>query len=160
MARAADSGLTDGLTKKWAATDKPIAALIRDLKQRGLLEDTLVICGGEFGRTPFREGRTAASEILGRDHFPDCFTMWMAGGGVRAGFNYGQTDELGFKVVGEQSACPRSASHYYASAGLRSRTIDVSLSRPRLSAYGRSWERGAGPSRLRNRNYLMCDRKA
>jgi hypothetical protein len=58
-----------------------------------------VICGGEFGRTPFREGRTAATAILGRDHFPDCFTMWMAGGGVRAGFNYGQTDELGFKVV-------------------------------------------------------------
>jgi arylsulfatase A-like enzyme len=87
------------LSKKWAATDKPIAALIRDLKQRGLLEDTLVICGGEFGRTPFREGRTAASAVLGRDHFPDCFTMWLAGGGVKAGLNYGQTDELGFKVV-------------------------------------------------------------
>jgi hypothetical protein len=96
---SADSGLTDGLTKKWAATDKPIAALIRDLKQRGLLEETLIICGGEFGRTPFREGRTAASQILGRDHYPDCFTMWMAGGGVKPGTNYGQTDELGFKVV-------------------------------------------------------------
>jgi hypothetical protein len=96
---SADSGLTDGLTKKWAATDKPIAALIRDLKQRGLLEETLVICGGEFGRTPFREGRTAASKILGRDHFPDCFTMWLAGGGVKAGCNYGQTDELAFAVV-------------------------------------------------------------
>jgi uncharacterized protein (DUF1501 family) len=94
-----DSGLTDGLTKKWAATDKPIAALIRDLRQRGLLDDTLVICGGEFGRTPFREGRTAASQILGRDHFPDCFTMWLAGGGVKGGTNYGQTDELGFGVV-------------------------------------------------------------
>jgi uncharacterized protein (DUF1501 family) len=96
---SADSGLTDGLTKKWAATDKPIGALIRDLKQRGLLEETLIICGGEFGRTPFREGRTAASQILGRDHYPDCFTMWMAGGGVKPGTNYGQTDELGFKVV-------------------------------------------------------------
>ena len=94
-----DTGLTDGLTKKWAATDKPIAALIRDLKQRGLLDDTLIICGGEFGRTPFREGRTAGSQILGRDHYPDCFTMWLAGGGVKAGLHYGQTDELGFGVV-------------------------------------------------------------
>jgi len=92
-------GLTDGLTNKWAKTDKPIAALIEDLKQRGLFEDTLIICGGEFGRTPFREGRTAASKVLGRDHYPDCFTMWMAGGGVKGGFNYGQTDELGFQVI-------------------------------------------------------------
>ncbi len=96
---SAEQGLTDGLTNKWAATDKPIAALIRDLKQRGLLDETLIICGGEFGRTPFREGRTAESKILGRDHYPDCFTMWMAGGGVKAGLNYGQTDELGFGVV-------------------------------------------------------------
>lgn len=93
------TGLQSGLTNKWAATDKPIAALIKDLKQRDLLKDTLVICGGEFGRTPFREGRTAGSKVLGRDHYPDCFTMWMAGGGVKAGFNYGQTDELGFGVT-------------------------------------------------------------
>lgn len=91
--------LTDGLTKKWAKTDKPIAALIRDLKERGLFEDTLIVCGGEFGRTPFREGRTANSNNLGRDHYPDCFTAWMAGGGVKGGFNYGQTDELGFQVT-------------------------------------------------------------
>ena len=65
--------------------DKPVAALINDLKQRGLLDETLVIWGGEFGRTPFREGRTAGSTVLGRDHHPDCFTMWMAGGGVKAG---------------------------------------------------------------------------
>lgn len=93
------TGLTDGLTKKWAASDKPIAALIRDLRQRGLLDDTLIVCGGEFGRTPFREGRTASSQILGRDHYPDCFTMWLAGGGVKAGLHYGQTDELGFGIV-------------------------------------------------------------
>lgn len=95
----AGNGITDGLTNKFAATDKPIAALIRDLKQRGLLKDTLIVCGGEFGRTPFREGRTAKSKVLGRDHYPDCFTMWMAGGGVKGGLNYGQTDELGFKVT-------------------------------------------------------------
>ncbi len=95
----ASEGLRNGLTKKMGATDKPIAALIRDLKQRGLLEDTLIVCGGEFGRTPFREGRTAKGKVLGRDHYPDCFTMWMAGGGVKGGFNYGQTDELGFGVT-------------------------------------------------------------
>lgn len=95
----ANEGLRDGLTKKMGATDKPIAALIRDLKQRGLLEDTLIVCGGEFGRTPFREGRTAKGNVLGRDHYPDCFTMWMAGGGVKGGYNHGQTDELGFGVT-------------------------------------------------------------
>ena len=94
-----NEGLKDGLTKKMGSTDKPIAALIRDLKQRGLLEDTLIVCGGEFGRTPFREGRTAKGSVLGRDHYPDCFTMWMAGGGVKGGYNYGQTDELGFGVT-------------------------------------------------------------
>jgi arylsulfatase A-like enzyme len=69
------------------------------LKQRGLFEDTLVIWGGEFGRTPFREGRTAASAVLGRDHYPDVFTMWMAGGGVKGGFEYGASDELGFRIA-------------------------------------------------------------
>ncbi len=95
----ADTGITDGLTKKMAATDKPVAALIKDLKQRGLLEDTLVIWGGEFGRTPFREGRTAAGKILGRDHYPDCYTLFMAGGGVKSGYDYGSTDELGFHIA-------------------------------------------------------------
>src|SRR5580765_1416570 len=92
-------GIQDGLTKKCAKMDKPVAALIRDLKQRGLLEETLVVWGGEFGRTPFREGRTAASKILGRDHYPDCFTIFLAGGGVKHGITYGETDELGFSVV-------------------------------------------------------------
>ncbi len=94
-----DTGLTDGLTNKCATMDRPIAALIKDLKQRGLFEETLIIWGGEFGRTPFREGRTAASKILGRDHYPDAFTMWMAGGGVKGGFEYGASDELGFQVA-------------------------------------------------------------
>jgi hypothetical protein len=94
-----DTGLTDGLTNKCATMDRPVAALLKDLRQRGLLDETLVICGGEFGRTPFREGRTAQSQILGRDHYPDCFTMWMAGGGAKGGFEYGATDELGFGVV-------------------------------------------------------------
>ena len=93
------TGIGDGLTGKCATMDKPIAALINDLRQRGLLEDTLLVWGGEFGRTPFREGRTAKSKVLGRDHYPDTFTMWMAGGGVKGGFEYGSTDELGFGVT-------------------------------------------------------------
>ncbi len=96
---SAGSGIGDGLKDKCKTMDKPVAALIKDLKQRGLLEDTLVVWGGEFGRTPFREGRTAKSTILGRDHYPDCYTMWMAGGGVKPGYNHGQTDELGFGVT-------------------------------------------------------------
>ncbi|PAW65190.1 MAG: sulfatase [Opitutia bacterium Tous-C1TDCM] len=91
--------IRDGLTAKMARTDKPVAALIRDLKERGLLEDTLVVWGGEFGRTPFREGRTAASDILGRDHFPDAYSIFLAGAGVKHGTVYGETDELGFGVV-------------------------------------------------------------
>jgi hypothetical protein len=91
-------GIKSGLTNKCATMDKPVAALISDLKDRGLLDETLIVWGGEFGRTPFQEGRTAASGVLGRDHFPDAFTMWMAGGGVKGGFEYGKSDELGFSV--------------------------------------------------------------
>ncbi len=91
--------IRDGLTKKCETMDRPVAALIKDLKQRGLLDDTLVIWGGEFGRTPFREGRTASGSVLGRDHYPDCFTMFMAGGGTKGGFDYGETDELGFSIA-------------------------------------------------------------
>ena len=91
--------IRDGLTKKMQRTDKPIAALIEDLKQRGMLDDTLIVWGGEFGRTPFREGRTAGGGVLGRDHFPDAFSLWMCGGGIKGGITYGETDELGFSVV-------------------------------------------------------------
>lgn len=91
--------IRDGLTRKCATMDKPVAALIRDLKERGMLDDTLVIWTGEFGRTPFREGRTAGGDILGRDHYPDCYTMFMAGGGIKGGHRHGATDELGFGVT-------------------------------------------------------------
>ena len=91
--------LRDGLTKKCKGTDQAVAALLRDLKQRGLLESTLVVFSGEFGRTPFREGRTSTGKVLGRDHYPDCYSIFMAGGGVRPGINYGQTDELGFQIT-------------------------------------------------------------
>jgi hypothetical protein len=91
--------IRDGLTRKCATMDRPVAALLKDLRQRGMLDDTLVVLGGEFGRTPFREGRTAKGDILGRDHFPDCYTMIVAGGGVKGGTMYGESDELGFSVA-------------------------------------------------------------
>ena len=91
--------IRDGLTTKSATMDKPISALIKDLKERGLFDETLIIIGGEFGRTPFREGRTSKGTVLGRDHFPDCYTMVMAGGGVKGGHVHGDSDELGFGVA-------------------------------------------------------------
>ena len=93
-----NEALNGGFKDKCVQTDKPIAALLHDLKRRGLLEDTLVIWGGEFGRTPMRENRggTNASALVGRDHNPHAFTWWMAGGGVKPGHTVGETDELGY----------------------------------------------------------------
>jgi hypothetical protein len=90
------NGLRKGLQAKCGATDLPIAGLLTDLKQRGLLEDTLVLWGGEFGRTPDSRGRD------GRDHNAKGYTMWLAGGGVKGGFAYGQTDELGYDAVADR----------------------------------------------------------
>lgn len=84
---------------KCKEADQPIAALLADLKQRGLLDETLVIFGGEFGRTPMVEARNGTLKFLGRDHHPDCFSMWVAGGGFKGGHLHGSTDELGFKVA-------------------------------------------------------------
>src|SRR5262245_2113281 len=95
----ASEEITDGLTKKGTVTAQAVAALIKDLKARGLLHDTLVIWGGEFGRTPFREGRTAGSKLLGRDHYPDCFSLALCGGGIKAGHTHGASDDFGFRVA-------------------------------------------------------------
>jgi len=86
------------LPKKCRETDRPIAALLKDLQVRGLLDETLVIWGGEFGRTSMNEERDG-SKSLGRDHHPHCFTMWMAGGGLKKGTTLGSTDELGYFVT-------------------------------------------------------------
>ncbi|MFG0332325.1 MAG: DUF1501 domain-containing protein [Maioricimonas sp. JB049] len=83
-------------------TDQPSVALVKDLKQRGLLDETLVIWGGEFGRTPFGQGDINNPKQHGRDHHPYCFTIWMAGGGVKRGFTWGETDEYGYNVVRDQ----------------------------------------------------------
>jgi hypothetical protein len=90
-------GLPGAIPKLCRETDQPAAALIRDLKQRGMLEETLVVWGGEFGRTNYSQGKLSTS--FGRDHHPRCFTIWMAGGGIKAGAVYGRTDEFGYNVV-------------------------------------------------------------
>lgn len=95
----AHSDVVGNHTGKCRETDQASAALVMDLKQRGLLDETLVIWGGEFGRTPMVENNTALGRSLGRDHHPQAFTVWMAGGGVKAGTTYGATDELGFHAV-------------------------------------------------------------
>src|SRR5213082_2433576 len=92
------SEVVKGIKDQTGKTDQASAALIKDLAQRGLLEETLVIWGGEFGRTPMNEAR-GGSIFLGRDHHPHCFTIWMAGGGIQPGLVYGETDELGYSVV-------------------------------------------------------------
>ncbi|QDT32109.1 DUF1501 domain-containing protein [Thalassoglobus polymorphus] len=93
------SNVEGGVKRLAGMTDQPAAALIQDLKQRGLLEDTLVVWGGEFGRTPMVEASAALGRTNGRDHHPQAFTMWFAGGGIKQGAIVGKTDELGFSVV-------------------------------------------------------------
>ncbi len=89
------------LPKKCQETDRPIAALLADLRRLGLLDETLVVWGGEFGRTPMNEAR-GGSKFLGRDHHPHAFTAWLAGAGVKRGLSFGQTDELGYRPVGDK----------------------------------------------------------
>jgi hypothetical protein len=79
-------------------TDRASAALVRDLEQRGLLDETLVVWGGEFGRTVYCQGRLTADDY-GRDHHPRCFTVWLAGGGIRSGITHGATDDFGYNII-------------------------------------------------------------
>jgi hypothetical protein len=94
------NALNLGMLNKYRSIDKAMTALILDLKQRGLLEETLVVWAGEFGRTPMQERRNGAvNPFLGRDHHTDAYTIWMAGAGIKKGFSYGQTDEIGYTTV-------------------------------------------------------------
>jgi uncharacterized protein (DUF1501 family) len=90
--------LPAGIRNQCQETDQASAALVKDLKQRGLLEDTLVIWGGEFGRTSYSQGALSVDNY-GRDHHPRCFTIWMAGGGVKPGVTYGRTDDYGYNLA-------------------------------------------------------------
>ena len=91
--------LNIGFKDRCREVDQPIAALLGDLKERGMLEDTLVVWGGEFGRTPMKENRNGHSPYVGRDHNPGAFTIWMAGGGTKPGYTHGETDAMGYEVV-------------------------------------------------------------
>ena len=96
-----DTDIVQGLPGKCRVMDKAIGALLRDLKRRGLLDDTLVVWTGEFGRTPMNEERNG-SKFLGRDHHPHCFSIWLAGGGIKGGTVLGETDELGYFVASDK----------------------------------------------------------
>ncbi len=98
---SAKEALNVGFSDRCRETDQPVGALLDDLKARGLLEDTLVVWGGEFGRTPMQENRGGKThgELKGRDHHPGAFTIWLAGGGIKPGFSYGETDAMGYEIV-------------------------------------------------------------
>jgi len=98
----AHSDVAGNVKNNCQATDRASAALVADLKRRGMLDETLVVWGGEFGRTPMVEASAVLGRSLGRDHHPNAFTMWLAGGGVRGGMTYGETDELGFHVAKDE----------------------------------------------------------
>ncbi len=92
--------LPDHMSKQCRDVDQASAALLRDLKQRGLLDDTLIIWGGEFGRTVYCQGQLTDT-TYGRDHHPRCYSVYLAGGGVRGGTVYGQTDDFGYNIVSD-----------------------------------------------------------
>jgi uncharacterized protein (DUF1501 family) len=97
--------IMNALPRKCKETDQAVAALLIDLKNRGMLEDTLVIWGGEFGRTSMNEAR-GGSKFLGRDHHPHCFTIWLAGAGIKGGTVFGATDDLGYFITEGQTTIP------------------------------------------------------
>jgi hypothetical protein len=93
------SNLDNELTFNAGMSDQPVAALIHDLKERGLLDETLIVWCGEFGRTPLGENRPGYKKVTGRDHHPNAFTVLLAGGGVKGGLTHGETDEIGWNVT-------------------------------------------------------------
>jgi len=98
----AHSDVEGNVRRNCGATDQASAALVKDLKQRGMLDDTLVVWGGEFGRTPMVEASVSLGRSMGRDHHPQAFTMWMAGGGIKGGVTLGATDEMGFNIIEDE----------------------------------------------------------
>src|SRR5204862_3228710 len=94
----AHNDLPNQIRAQSGAVDQPQAALLADLRRRGLLDDTLVLWAGEFGRTVYSQG-TLTKENYGRDHHPRCFSMWLAGGGIKPGISYGETDDFSYNIV-------------------------------------------------------------
>jgi hypothetical protein len=107
-------------------TDQPSAALIKDLKQRGLLADTLIIWGGEFGRTSYSQGKLTPSNY-GRDHHPRCFTVWLAGAGVKGGFTYGQTDAYGYNIADDAGNALNPDKHTFTPGAVHVHDLQATL---------------------------------
>ena len=126
-----------------ATSIRPCAALIKDLKQRGMLDDTLVVWGGEFGRTVYSQG-TLTKDNYGRDHHPRCFTMWMAGGGIKPGIVHGETDDFSYNIVDEPVHIHDLNATMLHLPGHQSREADLPLPGPRLPPDRRAWEGGEG----------------
>ena len=126
----AHSDIETNHLKMASMTDKPVAALIKDLKRRGMLDSTIVLWGGEFGRSPESE------KSKGRDHHNTGFSMWVAGGGFKGGTVYGATDGIGLKVVEEAGSLPRSARHAAVSDGARSGRAELHAPGPQGAADG------------------------
>ena len=157
-------GLPKGIREQCQETDQASAALVKDLKQRGLLDDTLVIWGGEFGRTSYSQGTLTATDY-GRDHHPRCFTIWLAGGGIKPGFTYGRTDDYGYNIAdadgnpispdqgrahARRRPRPRPAGHDPAPVGRRPHAAHLQIPGPPLPADRRARARGAGYSGVRS----------
>ena len=143
----AHSDVAGNVRNNCKATDQGSAALVQDLKQRGLLDSTLVIWGGEFGRTPMVENNFALGRALGRDHHPQTYTIWMAGAGVKPGVTYGnQYRRPRLSHRREPGPRPRHPGHDPARAGLRPREAHLPLRRPRLPLDRCVWQGGAGDS--------------
>ena len=107
-------------------TDQASAALIKDLKQRGMLDDTLVVWSGEFGRTAYSQGKLTATNY-GRDHHPRCFTIWMAGSGVKPGFTYGQTDDYGYNIVDSDGNPLNPTKHHFQPGAVHVHDLQATL---------------------------------
>ena len=128
-------------------TDQPSAALVTDLKQRGLLDDTLVVWGGEFGRTVYCQGPLTADDY-GRDHHPRCFTIWLAGGGIKPGITHGATDDFGYNIAERPGPRPRPARHDPALPGHRPHAADLQVPGPAPPADRRARDGGQGLAEL------------
>ena len=129
------------LPKQTRDTDQATAALITDLKQRGMLDETLIVWGGEFGRTVYCQGKLT-DKVYGRDHHPNCFTMWLAGGGVQGGITYGATDDYSVNVVENGVHVHDLQATILHLMGIDHRAADLQVPGPRLPPDRRAWARG------------------
>ena len=119
-------GLVGGMKDQCGETDQPTAALIKDLKRLGMLEDTLIVWGGEFGRTSYSQGSLALN-AFGRDHHPRCFTMFMAGGGVKPGITYGRTDDYGYNIADSDGNSIKPSKHVFTEGAVHVHDLQATI---------------------------------